>query len=189
MRKNQRGFGGLAILLVILALVATVGAGYYVWQNQNKKDKTAAQSTAQTDQSTPTPPTAQTVADKNVIEIKELGIKITVPDSIKDLTYTYKTSKAADDREMLVAYFSTQKLTNLDDKCSSSVNAPLGAIGKVNGVYIAVGAYDDLVKQYPSYYLDYGRPQSQCSDNDTTQQLADKLRDELKNSLSTIEEL
>ena len=48
MKANQKGFGAVEILIVIVAVGLVGGAGWYVWQSKNKK-----QDTANTSQATP----------------------------------------------------------------------------------------------------------------------------------------
>ncbi len=86
-------------MLVVAGLLASVA---YFWQmsqdNQSQlaaKDEEIQKLSGQVAslQESSTKPAS---TDTNIIVIRELGISITVPDSIKDLTYAYRSYKDTD---------------------------------------------------------------------------------------------
>ena len=53
-------------------------------------------------------------ANQNVVKIPELGIQMTVPNDIKDLTYQVSTVMLRNGKQATLAMFSTKALTVLD---------------------------------------------------------------------------
>jgi hypothetical protein len=106
--NKQSGFSIVEAVLAILVIGAMAAAGVFVYQHNQAKVTDAAphpnsSSSQQTTTTTPTP-------TQNVIKIPELGIQITVPDSIKDLTYKVTTAKLRNGNQATIAYFSTASL-------------------------------------------------------------------------------
>lgn len=113
----------------------------------------------------------QLAAEKNGLEtgstndiiIRELGISVTVPDSIKDITYSYRGEG--------IVSFSTKTLTDEyieTGECTSFGSAPpLGSLVKIEGQYpedpnVDNTPADKLVKQFATYYIGYRSPRSLC---------------------------
>lgn len=97
-RGQQSGFGTVELLLVVL-LVAVVGlAGVLTYQHRHKvstvKD-TASTSPSQSSSSTMGTPSTQPVATTTqYLTIKEWGVRLPLPDDIKDAYYTPSTGSA-----------------------------------------------------------------------------------------------
>jgi hypothetical protein len=124
---------------------------------------------------TPVVLTQQTVGATNqsIEKIPEISSQLTVPASIKDLTYQTSTVTLKDGKVATLTTFSTSSLTQLDANCSASAG-PLGSIEKVDGQYpsddpYAALDYGNLLKQFPTFYLATGSPQASCSTNTSTQ--------------------
>lgn len=201
--KGARSYRGLKIVAVItILLIAFIGIGYsvYFWQ-QNKDLQSDIDNKSKQIQNLNKEVNSlkligsnATSSNQNVISIRELGISITVPDSLKDLSYSYKSS-AVGTNITKMANLSTQAITDeyaaTSECASSSSSPPMGALYKVAGTYPEdVHFGPQLVKQFSSYYIAYLSPQSACSSrpssglNPTYPSLAD-----FKNSLSTVKEL
>lgn len=198
--KNRKGLRIFTVVLLVLLLLGSVGYAVYAWQqNQTLSSNLASQKDTTSDlerqlstlKGSHTTDSEDTVG--NVIAIRELGVSITVPDSIKDLTYSYSSHGTGSNKREVVS-FSTQALTDkyaATNECTSYGSAPpLGGLSKVAGEYPTeanVGnAPGPLAKQFASYYIAYTGPQAVCVSSQTTS-LAE-LSD-FKNSLSTIKEL
>lgn len=195
--KKSGGKGLKVFLIVLLALIAVAGIGYsaYAW-NQNKslqsdvtsRDAQIASLNSQvsTLKTAETTPVAVTATVGNVINIRELGLSITVPDSIKDISYRYTSSKDG----IQTASFSTKAITdkyaNTGSCTSASTAPPLGELEKFPGQYKAGNSTVALLKQFPTYYIAYSGPQSACVD---VQDNVDAQLKALKDSLSTVKEL
>lgn len=162
---NQRGFGTLVILFAVVAVMALTGIGWTVYQHNRTKEASAV--TGNNQQATNPEPTQTTPApSQNIIKIPELGIQITVPDSIKDLTYRISTGKLKDGRESTAAIFSTTSLAAADSSCDTDFG-PLGSLAKVDGQYPNDNPnpldYGQLVKQFPTFFISANYPNAPCS--------------------------
>ncbi|MGH7241557.1 MAG: hypothetical protein ACREGB_04640 [Candidatus Saccharimonadales bacterium] len=129
----------------------------------------------------------------HVVAIHELGIQITVPDSIKDLRYVVNAVPLDNGRLATIAGFSTSILTKRDPGCTPQ-DAPLGSLEKVLGQYpssdpTAVATYGHLVKQFPTFFITVDVPQSVCSTNHTTQVMANQARHDFLAAQSSIQQL
>jgi hypothetical protein len=197
LRNNQKGFGTVEIILIVV-IVALIGVvGWFVYKNHNK----TTPSTTNTTSTTPTTSTPTTTkqpsqeSDTTTVVIKELGISFTGPNTLKDLTYTYRTNKTDDGKNMWIADLSSKSLTSFDKGCASDgVAPPLGNIAKVEGQYPAnptsTNSAGPLIKQFSTYYIGgTGGPQAACSDKDYPQNLqteTTQLRSDLEKALATV---
>ncbi len=200
LRNNESGFGVVEIILV-LVIVALIGAvGYLVYKNHSKTVVTPVAATTTTKPATTSPAktatlsTATPVANANLIKLSELGVEITVPDSIKDLTYkvfTYTGTSAAlhdDSGKPLAttqANMSTSSLLADNTSCTPA-SSPLGILFKVDGTYPTNPTSDNaggkLVKQFGGFYIGYsGGSAGGC---DATQQ-----RQAVGDALTTIQQI
>lgn len=174
--KNEKGFSVVEALLVIL-IVAVIGfGGYYVWHTQHKTTKPAAtpstsskKSASSIGNNTPT----QKTSDSAIIQIPELGIELTVPNTLSDITYHYSTNDPVGNTSVsgeTFADLSTSTLDSLDAGCvanSSSDTAQgtaLGMLVKASGQGKA-GEDFTVVKQFSTYYIGYANPQAPCANN------------------------
>ncbi len=185
----------VVILFIILIAVASAGVAYsvYAWKHNNNVEADVSSKNSQittlSNEISSLKTTVATIVSGNVIPIKELGISITVPDSIKDLTYSYTSSGTGVNKIESVS-FSTKALTdqyNANNECTSyGIAPPLGEISKRLGKYSANLYSSELVKQFADYYITYSSPQAACASAQTT------VPTELgifKTSLSTVKEL
>jgi hypothetical protein len=152
-RINGKGFS-LVEILVIVAVLGLIGVSSWLVYGHYRKS-------------------ASINSNQTIIKLLPLGIQITVPNSLHDLTYTVLNNKhVAYDYQITadtIVGLSTKSLTAGAASCSAS-DEPLGEIGKVNGQYqfisqtLSGGTYT-LIKQYPGYFLYYFSfdPDSVCS--------------------------
>lgn len=170
-RLSPNGFAAPVILLALAALLVVGGIGAYLYTNQPAK-KTPTTSTADTTLpaaastspngipagATGTPPPASHPASTDVtITVPGVGFQITVPASLKDLTYHVNGSMAT---------FSTATLTAAIPACSaSSGTGAFETISRGNGTYKppANPADGGLLKQYGDYYLAYTLRTGPCA--------------------------
>jgi hypothetical protein len=106
-------------------------------RNQTKKlQQTSTKISTSDNTKTVEPEPQATVKDRNVVKIPELGIQITVKDTIKDLTYEANVDQTKNKYGQIgaFAYFSTAALTALDAGCGPD-DGPLGAISTIQGQY------------------------------------------------------
>jgi len=181
--NNNKGFTLVEVLLLIAVLILVGGLGYLGYKQVNKKSSTSTSSTATTTKTT-TPATTPT-PNQNIVKIPEMGIQITVPDSIKDLTY-----KAVNVDGVEYTSFSTTTVTNLDAACSAT-NGAIGGLVKASGQYSSIGTNEalSLVKQFSTFYILFGSPQSTCSMDDNIQSQVTQDLAALRSSLPSIAQL
>lgn len=194
---RQQGFSIVEAVLVVAVLGVIGVAGWFVYQHNRVKITNAATGTQTSKQGTnqQTNTTTTTTTNQSVVKIPELGIQITVPDDIKDVTYkighsgTFKNGQSGVD-----AFFSTTSLTAIDSKCGTDFG-PLGTLTMGDGQYPSDDptAYSDyggnLVKQFPTFFISYTGPQAGCSENSIALNAMNKFKQEFEAALSTIQAL
>jgi type II secretory pathway pseudopilin PulG len=172
--NNQSGFGIVELLVVVVAVVVLCGAGWFVYQHNRTKATSADASDTQptqttSKQSSTTSKSPAQVSATTVVQIPELGIQITVPNSIQDLTYKVGTATLHDGRSETYAEFSTASLAAADANCGTNFG-PLGSLAKISGQYPTTFddsdppiEYGQFVKQFSTYFISASYPQAACS--------------------------
>jgi len=201
--KNQKGFSGVEVILIVV-IVALIGVvGWLIYKDNNKTkttniattssnsstNKSATPTTTKTSTSTPTTPSQPTTSSATtVFKIPQLGIQITVPSSLSTLTYYYLAQYSTAD-------FSTSTLAARASSCtanSSTDNANYDALGSLTkGQGIGKSQPDVTIeKQYSTYYIAYNEPQDTCLPSSSSNSLENLLTGEqraFQSSLSTIQ--
>ena len=170
-KHSSKQAGSAHIVIISVIILAILGAlGFVFWNNFMKKE------------AVPTKTASKEASHSKVFNIPELGISIELPNSIKDLTYTYTAAgvptRAGGD-EIIVGSvnFSTSTLTDKYPECSSAKSNPLGGLTKITGTYKEgelgpTWSGGGVIKQFSDSYLTFTGPQSACFfsavGNDTT---------------------
>jgi hypothetical protein len=183
---NEQGFSLVeaGVVFVVIVLLATI-AGLVTNRQAAKQDQQLRPNTLQlsTIPSTKKPSPTST-ANTTTFELAAIGINITVPNALNDLTYGAPAPRSD-------GYgLSTKTLTNLDDNCSAvSDNPPLGYFFKASGQYPANGRGPGrLVKQFAAFYIAWAAAAAPCSSNSSVMLLASQQQQNLEDSFMTIEE-
>lgn len=119
---------------------------------------------------------------ENYLKIKELGIKIPVPQDIKDVVYNYDTAFNAQYPDPQQVTISTQSLNTMSgSSCKASLGVgPLGTIQKTNNPSIRPGIIlapnGTTVFKLEDSYVYIVSPQSSCSTDAAVEALASKQR-------------
>lgn len=197
----QRGFGAIEGFLVVVVVGIIAGVAWLMYRHyqaaiQTRSTSTVARSALENSTTTKTRATAQQpTTNRNVVKIPELGIQMTVPSDIKDLTYQVRTVTLRDGKQATLALFSTQSLTALDPNCDTSAG-PLGSLERVDGQYpdFSNGQYDpldygELVKQLPTFFISAGAPNAPCSASASVSGTAAGFRGEFGAAEATIQQL
>lgn len=184
------------ILLAVIVAIIAGGTTYYVTNQQAQIDKADLDSKVseleaqiqKLKQQNGNNGSSNGESDKDeyVFKFTELGIQMTIPESIKDLTYSVTSGKLTSGQDSVTAYVSTSSITKLDKNCSQS----LGALSKVSGQYPPSpnpeNSAGTLVKQFSSFYIGYTHPQSTCSFDTSVEQKASDSLTAFRNAFSTI---
>lgn len=202
--NKPRGSGGkgktILWVVIVIVLLAACSFGVYTWQHSQVnsqanqvKDQSSQIKNLQSQidklkaDAKKTMPADMT--NTNIIKLPELGVQITVPDSLKDLTYTISTSKLTSGESFTSADLTTKSLLASDPACTTA-KGPLGAITKATGTYPSKPTLDNaagqLVKQFDGYYIGNVTPQSACSANKATQDMTISQLAALKTALITV---
>ncbi len=211
MIKQQKGFGALEGLLVILILLVVSFGGWYVWNNSSNKDEsTADKSLVQTESAnlqsnadTAATNAAPASSSKKYLEISELGVKLALTDQTDDLTFSMDSSKTA--------ILSSSSLSKAEPKCAAdyrgSENNDVYGIGMLSyftdpngyelfgGDTTNISAYPEATKVSDKYFY-FATNQSYCvnvgSNNnpgDTAYDIETELVKAIKNKDIKIEKL
>lgn len=200
--KNKTG-KGWKILVTVIALIAIAALAYAVYAFMQNKSQEASisdkdqqiktlngqiatlQSGNNSNSATATTTPVPSTSTGTTIAFRELGISLTVPDSIKDLTYSYSSGSDFENVNLSTKAI-TDKYSNTNSCTSFGTAPPLGGMSKINGKPQGPLTGQVLVKQFSTYYITYSAPQSDCVD---TQASAAAQIQALKDSFSTIKEL
>ena len=214
--KDSPGSGIVEAMLFVLVIAFFCFAGWITYKSSNlhkapkvsdviqsSSNKPTSTGTSTSSQSstttkppattttTTTPPAVTTPVSKpnaNVVVITGMGIEITVPDTLKGLTYSISPAAGNID----VISFSTQSLSAEVPSCAATVNnGAFDTIDRGNGSYPGAGSNGGLIKQYqnPTYYLAYVLPSGPCAKGLTPseQSLLDQQAQDFYTSLSTVQ--
>ncbi len=170
---NQQGFGSLGLLLIGVILLI-IGIGVYVFtQRPDSKQTSTASSAASANTGTSTSPggvpggadsgsAGGATNTTNIIKITPVGLQLTVPDSLKDLTYALKPVAGG----ATEVTFSTKTLASRVPSCAADQGS-----GAFQTVTRGTGSYPGpanpssgaLIKQYGDYYFAYTLPTGPCA--------------------------
>lgn len=220
--EKGEGVGLLGIITLVVLVIVLVVGGYLAYrhfhdksnivkdnvsstvvsqtsasQTNTSKTNSSATNQSQTASTSTQNPTTSTAVEsssgQSTIKFAQLGVEITVPNSIDDLIYyasTTKTTPAA-----TTAVMSTTTLAKLDPACgvdSTKTTASLEGIGEL---YEYAGTYNASnnpnktsvwSKQFPSFYVAYDSPASACSKTASTNTIQNTQVTTLKSALSTM---
>jgi hypothetical protein len=197
--NRQSGFGVIGIIAIVVVVLAIASIGFFVG-NRHARTAPAAAATTPTPPTiakpTPTPSAATPGATESAtLTIKEWGITIPLPDSIKDAYYVVSTSSADPDGSPNTIWIG---LPSLDGLCpAAKVNSggkPLASIGRsVSGETDPVSGMT-VKEQHPvgitigNYYYGYGswaKQSATCATPEKFKALDDAFATGLKTARTT----
>lgn len=184
--KNQSGF---SIVLVAIVTVLVIGLIGYVGWSAYHQSQTKVASTTPSNSTSSTPPKETTTAATTTtagtyLDIKELGIKITLDDSIKDATYTYDPTLNAQSDPQQVS-ISTKSLVS-----TSSTACILGTIIRTNNQNLTGAPLvpnGSTIFKLGNYYYYLNNPQALCTNNTAANQLETLQQTTFRNDFKTIQ--
>ncbi len=125
-------------------------------------------------------------SNETTIDIKPVGISITLPSSMSDLTYNATSSDGS-----VTVNFSTATITNEISSCSAaSGQGAFDRIIRADGQYpSSSNPNEGLIKQEPTYYIAYLLPNGPCANNlsPDLESLLDQDSQSFYSALSTIQ--
>jgi type II secretory pathway pseudopilin PulG len=180
--RNEHGFSLIESSLVFAMIVLLATAAGLVADKQSGSQ--SSQLKPNVIQLGTQPNTRTSTTTTTTLELGALGIDMTVPNAINDLTYAAPDSSGG-------YGISTKTLTADDAKCVATGSAPpLGYFFKEPGQYPGTAsAPGRLAKQFADYYIAWNSSQTPCSDSSTVTTLANQQIQDLVGSFDTIEEI
>jgi hypothetical protein len=190
---TDQGFAIVDIILALVIVVLIVGVGWLAYSRYHKAATANISVTSGVKpiiSAAPVTPSAPS-ANPNIIKLPDLGIQVTFPNSLADLTYAIgQENSFGTGTTGTAAYLSTDALAQADPDCvaSSSPNSsngghvgnPLGTLAKINGTYpskTTTASSGQLELQEKGYYIAFQGSTYDCSQTKSVQtmQTNDKL--------------
>jgi hypothetical protein len=210
--EKGEGVGALGIILLIVLVIAIGVAGFFSYRyfhkssgivssnvpthtiNASSTGTSSTSSTAKNQSSTSATSTpTESTAGTSTVKLADLGVEITVPNSIDDLIHLDSTTSTTPAAKTSV--LSTTTLSNLDPACgidSTKTTATIQGIGELyeyNGKFTTSTNPDKTSvwsKQFPTFYVAYNTPASNCSKTATTNAKAQTQITDLKSALASM---
>lgn len=187
--NDESGFSAVELILVIAVAVLLGVVGWLVYKDNHKTTLTPVTNNASSATTSANKSNTKTTTTSNILKIPELGIEITLPNSLKDLTYAVINQTPVNGEADISVGLSTMSLTNLDPQCAAS-QSPIGVLSKADGQYPVSPNIDNnsgaLVKQYSTYYIAFAGSQAACSSSTSTQNIQTSDKSELILNSSTV---
>jgi len=185
MKTAQRGFTIVETLLALLVAAVIGFGGYYVWHNQHSKTTTT--SPAKTVATNSQPTTSAKVAS-TFLAFKELGVQITVPETLKGLSYSAREGTSITGEPTTFIYLTSDAFKSFVTSCGGTdTAASFAGINKVTGTYptnpTPQNSDGALLKQFSGFYIEGSADQQ--STPCTTDQDISTLRSSLFSDLAT----
>jgi hypothetical protein len=214
LRANEKGegVGVLGIILLIVLVAIVVAAGFFTYKhfhksssgivsdnvptsavNTGSKTTDASQTSSTASSQSDTSATTESATGTTAVKFTQLGVQMTVPNTINDLIYLSGTTKTTPVAK--TAIISTTTLSKLDPACgidATKTSATLEGIGELYeypGTFTASTDPDKTSvwsKQFTSFYIAYNAPASNCSTTASTNTKAQSQITALKSAFSTM---
>ncbi len=180
-KLNQRGFSLVETSVVFVVIIMLATAAGIVADRQNSN--LSQQLKPNVIQLGTQPSTHQSSPNTTTLELSSLGIDITVPNEISDLTYAAPNSDGG-------YGVSTKSITTQDPNCVvTGNNPPLGYFFKGTGQYTNTNDGKRLARQFGTFYIAWAGPKTSCSNSSTVMALANQQLGDLADSFDSIEEI
>lgn len=184
MKKNEKGFSVVEILIVLVVVGLIGGTGWYVWQPKHKtteNNKSTTNSTPATEQKATDNPEVK--SEVNYLTIKEWGVKISLRDTDK-VSYAYTSQPNG-------SYYGSSYDSTIDVELKAGQEPPAGCSSKVGALLRSkdkpqptdVNGHPSIsnFKQIGSYYYFVPGGDPACSNNQAHEELQKRIREDLLN--------
>lgn len=169
--SKQTGFSIVEVLIAIVVIAVLAGAGWLVYERvkpTTTKSNTTSNQNQSTNQHNANTGNQQTTG--NTFKIPELGVELTLPDSIKDLKYAVDTTTVAGTTSVRFTTATLEAKDGTGSQCTATQSA-LGVMWKSASNPADTGAAATASKQVGDAYILYNRAQQGCSSNTSTTDL------------------
>lgn len=200
MRINQKGLAVIEGILILAIVGIIAGAGYFVYQAQNKAKDTLDKASQTSQSAIPKKKTASTTTPKS-LELKEWKVKGSYDSKV---SLTYELTAEGDSSLPSYIYFSSHELDAVGPMCvgghyggaidryKSNDHFMLGDSssedsGKTAAEYAATldaGSYGHV----GDYYYFYQSPQAACSDSPGAQDTQGDTQKAVKQFISSLKQ-
>jgi Tfp pilus assembly protein PilV len=191
--KKQAGFGAVAILAAVLVVAVLGFVGWRLYSSYSKPSvdtTTSSNQAAHQTGNTQTNTTNASASDQaTYLDIKELGIKVKLSDSIKDAVYSYN---APDSTALSTssAFISTTSLAAAASSCAATAGGALGTIIKtsdpnVTGTTLVPNGTTVFKLGSNYYYLT--EPGAPCTTDTTASSLATQQKTTFRDDFKTVQ--
>jgi len=171
MKRDQKGFGAVEGMLLVIIVLLVGFIGYYVYHTKNNTNS-SYNNAASANNSTP-------ATNSSLLKIPELGIQLSLPTELKGLTYQ-KHGDYVD--------FYMPDLNSLAKTCKEGQEPMvINEWTKLNGQF-QDGPGMGLIKQFDSFYIAAnGGPNGRTCSNDKVFDLKIKYAQALNDASKTVE--
>lgn len=163
-KLNNKGFGVVEGLLVLVIIGIVGGTGYYVFNANKKADSGSNGSKIVSDKRKVFPNQIITENNTNYLLIKEWGVKFPVSEKMQDIYYYYKKYNGGE-----AVYFSNKALATKFPECAADQTSRIALGRYVKGDTLKdepVERISDAVMVEGHYYVHEG-PDSSCYNEGT----------------------
>ena len=178
MKNNQKGFGAVEALLILILLSILGFTGYYVYHTS--KDANSSYDNASTSNNA----TAQKSAVSDKFVFKEIWVQVTLPASLKDLAYTTSTSDGVTYLDLYTPGFE-DALHKCDPSTTQSNNSPFISIAKMTGQFNQDNNPEvGNLKQFSDFWISGASPNGIVCADTTSQSDKDNFQSMFTDSIT-----
>ncbi len=177
--KNQKGFGAVEALLILVIVGIIGGAGWYVFQSQKKTNQSLDNANKSLTELSQQKNVEQSKDETEYIEIKEWGVRFALNDDYSDMYYLVKPSQ---DSGYQFAYFSTKSIDIVAPECAVDKTSQL-ALGRYKknstndkSKYYTETFQSTYLRTIGNYDYTYSLGNGGCAESSITEQKVIPLR-------------
>jgi Tfp pilus assembly protein PilV len=171
--SRQSGFAVIEAVLIAIILGIIGFVGWYVMNSNNKTQQqlnSAVKESSATAAKSSKSSKSSSATKSTMFVFKEFGVQITLPDSLKDLSYTAKQVDMGDGTTATSLFLNYPSLATAIDACNTTKGSTgnFAAIGKGSGQFPADPTPDigGLLKQFSGFYISTSYPNGiPCGDD------------------------